>query len=97
MYNEEVQEEALELMTKNGLELGRFLEIKQHVLANVVVGTEEDGDFWYGDLDLNRDSGKLKNVASILGKSLLLRNVTSILGKNLRVLPGDDDVVISAN
>ena len=70
MFNEEVQEEAVKLMKKNGLSTGRFLEIKEHVLANAVVGTVEDGDFWYGDIDLNFDVSKLRNVASALGKSL---------------------------
>jgi hypothetical protein len=70
MFNEEVQEEGTELMTKNGLQMARILEVKEHVLANAVVGTEEDGDFWYGDLDLAGDSAKLRSVATALGKSL---------------------------
>ncbi len=70
MYNEEVQEEAVELMKKNGLGVARLLEVRDGVLANAVVGTEEDGDFWYGDLDLAEDATKLRKVASSLGKSL---------------------------
>jgi hypothetical protein len=84
MFNEEVQEEAAELMNKNGLFTGRFLEIKEHVLANAVVGTVEDGDFWYGDIDLNFDVAKLRNVAAALGKSL-------------QVVTGHDRMVIPAN
>ena len=70
MYNEDVQEEAVQLMKNNGLGMGRFLEAADMVIANAVIGTEEDGDFWYGDVDLNEDVSKLRNVALSLGKSL---------------------------
>lgn len=70
MYNEETQDESVLLMKKNGLGMGRFLEVTETVIANAVVGTEEDGDFWYGDVNLNEDVAKLRNVALSLGKSL---------------------------
>jgi hypothetical protein len=84
MYNEEVQEEAVQLMSKNGLRMARVLEVKENVLANAVIGTEEDGDFWYGDLDLNSDVGKLKTVASTLGKSLQV-----VTDSNRMVIPAN--------
>jgi hypothetical protein len=84
MYNEEVQEEAVQLMSKNGLRMARVLEVKENVLTNAVIGTEEDGDFWYGDLDLNSDVGKLKTVASTLGKSLQV-----VTDRNRMVIPAN--------
>lgn len=83
MYNEENQEEAAALMVKNGFKMGRVIHpLDESVIANAVVGTTEDGDFWYGDIQPSYDFSQLKAIAAELGKDL---QVTSPTGRNLVV------------
>jgi hypothetical protein len=71
MYNEDVQEEAVTLMNSHGLRMARMSPITDaDTIFNAVVGTVEDGDFWYGDLNLNEDTNKLRMVSSAMGKTL---------------------------
>lgn len=70
MYNEETQDESAILMKQNNMPMGRLLEGSKDILYNATVSTQEDGPFWYGDIDLATDGEKLRRVASSLGKSL---------------------------
>jgi hypothetical protein len=71
MYNEEAQEEGAQLMKANGFKMGRVIHpLDESVIANAVVGTEEDGDFWYGDIQPSYDFSVLKTIAVKLNKNL---------------------------
>ena len=73
MYNEEVQSECLEVMKKHGFPMGRMLERSStdEVTFNAVIGTTEDGPFWYGDI-AKSDYPRLFAVTAELNKELVL-------------------------
>lgn len=74
MYNEEMQDKAADLMNQNGLVMGRFLfPITSEVTPNVLISTEEDGPFWYGDIDIN-DMGIMVDISRKLNKTLFVEN-----------------------
>ena len=83
MYNEEIQEQACNRMKELGLFVGRMLELTDSVMPNVVIGTDEAGDFWYGDIDIAQDAGKLRDVAMKIEQSLNLVSATS--NKTMRI------------
>lgn len=70
MYNEEIQEEACGIIISLGLPMGRLLEITESIIPNAIVGTNDDGDFWYGDLHMAEDTSLMSDVANKLGKTL---------------------------
>lgn len=69
-----------EIFKQNGLNNGRMISatksgyIKKYseheVYFNANVFILGEGKIWYGDLDLDKDTEKLKSVAAELGKSL---------------------------
>ena len=81
MYNEETMDEIVELMQQKGFEQGRMMT--RASAYNVVIGTEEDGDFWYGDIDFSNDNGTLSEIAKMINKTLLLRNED--IGLSMRI------------
>jgi len=73
MYNEENQELGVDLMKKYGFPMGRFLERKlgDEIMFNLVIGTEEDGPFWYGDI-AKSELSRLVEMSTEFGKTLTI-------------------------
>lgn len=51
------------------------------VVFNSRVYTLEDGEVWYGDLDLTLDEEKLKNVSKVIAKDLYVLFESSVIFK----------------
>ena len=68
MFNEHTLDAGVTAMKKQGLVQGRMLEMFSD-LSDVVVGTVESGEFWYGDLEMG-DLSKLHIVAKEIGESI---------------------------
>ena len=72
MYDEYVQDQASQAMSRRGLSQGRMLyPTAESVYPNALLTTTESGDFWYGDLDM-MDFATLHDVAKEIGQSITL-------------------------
>lgn len=79
-FNEDM--DVGKVFSKNKLPLARMLSWskseytsanpKNLVAFNANVITEEDGKIWYGDIDVDVDSEKLKAIAKTLGRHLYI-------------------------
>jgi hypothetical protein len=77
MYNEDNQEEACKLMIEAGFPMGRMIHpIDESTIPNAVASTEEDGPFWYGDMEY-MDAPKMVDVARKIGKEITIKSTTS--------------------
>jgi hypothetical protein len=77
MYNEETQEEACKLMISSGFPMGRMLyPIDESTIPNAIAYTDEDGPFWYGDMEY-MDAAKMIEIAKKIGKGITIKSTTS--------------------
>lgn len=74
MFDEELLEECTALLLSNGFEMGRCIyPLSKNIIPNAIVGIENNGNCWYGDLDISSDISSLEKVAQQLGKNLVIQ------------------------